>query len=119
MLKIRQEQLDVLAQYVEEEFKQRLRAHLRVEHTLEVAAMNAEQLQQFVDRGVEKALSFKITIKRDVADYVVMLLHHGMDFEQQPEYAPALDILEDPDMAGEMKLQRLDTLFEQTRGQYG
>lgn len=51
MLKIRQEQLDVMAKGAEDRFKQRLQRQLRTEYTQKVAAMSEEQLKEFVEMG--------------------------------------------------------------------
>lgn len=112
MFKIRQELLDALEKDRVDQFKHRLCQHLRTEYVPEVAAFNAAQLQQFVATGVDKAALYQIDIERDIADYLVLLLRHGMDFEQQPEHRWAHAILTNPEMAGEMKLQALATKFE-------
>ena len=118
MLKIRQEQLDVLAQGAENRFKLRLQGQLRLEYAREVAAMSDEQLKVFVDTGVNQAKAYQIVAKCDVADYLVILLSHGVGFEHRPEHRPALAILTDPETAGGMKLRQLKNLFEHNRGTY-
>ena len=119
MFKIRQELLDALEKDRVDQFKHRLCKHLRTDYAPEVAALNAEQLQQFVATGVDKAMAYQIDIEGHIADYLVLLLRHGMDFEQQPEHRWALAILQNPEMTGEMKIQELETRFANPRGQHG
>ena len=119
MFKIRQELLDALTKDMEDRFKHRLCQHLRTAYVSEVAALNAEQLQQFVATGIDKAMAYQIDIEGDIADYLVLLLRHGMDFEQQPKHRWALAILQNPEMAGGMKIQALEERFENQRGPHG
>ena len=118
MLKIRQEQLDVMAKGAENRFKLRLQGQLRLEYAREVAAMSDEQLKAFVDTGVNQAKAYNIVMKRDVANYLLILLYYGVNFEQQPEHHQALSILTDPETQGGMKLLKLKNLFEHNRGTY-
>ena len=117
MLKIRQEQLDVLNKYVEDQYKERLQTYLRTEYAPEAAPMSEDELKQLVDTGVQKALTYDISSKRDVADYLVLLLRHGVDFERQPQHAWALDILKSEEMDGETKILELETTFDKLQGQ--
>ena len=116
MLKIRQEQCDVMAKGAEDRFKQRLQRQLRTEYTQKVAAMSEQQLKAFVETGVNKAKAYNIVEKCDVVDYLVILLFHGVNFEQQPEHNQALSILTDPDAKGDTKLLRLENLLANSRG---
>lgn len=119
MLKIRQEMLDALGAKVEERFKRQMCLQLRAEHPRETAAFNGKQLTEFVDQGVAKAKSYNIDTKRDVADYLVILLFNGVNFEQQPKNEWALEILNDSDMEGGTKILQLETQFEKQESQRG
>ena len=88
---------------------------LRTEYAPEAAAMSEDELKQLVDTGVQKALTYEISSKRDVADYLVLILRHGVDFEQQHTWA--LDILKSEQMDGETKLLELETMFNKLQGQ--
>lgn len=116
MLKLRQEHLDVLNKYVEDQYKRRLQVFLRTEYAPEAAAMSEDELKQLVDTGLQKALDYGISSKRDVADYLVILLRHGVHFEQQPQHSWALDILKNQEMAGGTKILQLETTFEELQG---
>ena len=115
MLKIRQEQCDVMAKGEQDRFKQRLQRELRTEYTQKVAAMSEQQLKEFVETGVNKATAYNIVVKCEVMDYLVILLHHGVDFEQQPEHKQALSILIDPVAKGDSKLLQLENLLVNSR----
>lgn len=119
MLKIRQEQLDALGANVAKKFKRQMCVQLRTEHARETAAFDEKQLAEFVDQGVAKAKKYKIDVKNDVTDYLVMLLNHGANFEQQPANTWALEILNDPDMQGGTKILQLEAEFEEQENQRG
>ena len=119
MLKIRQEQLDALGAYVEKNFKRQMREQLRADYAHYIAGLNDAQLASFVEQSVAKAKSYNIDIKRDVADYLVILLHHGVDFELQPEYDWALEILSDPNLEGGTKILQFHTQFDEQENQRG
>lgn len=74
--------------------------------------MSEEQLKAFVDTGIHQAKAYHIVANRDVANYLVILLSHGVNFEYQPEHRQALAILTDPVTEGGMKLLQLKNLFE-------
>lgn len=119
MLKIRQEQLAALGANVEKKFKRQMCEQLRTEHTRETAAFDEKQLAEFVDQGVAKAKQYGIDVKRDVADYLMILLRNGVNFEKQPANEWALEILDDPDMHGGTKILQLETQFETQESQRG
>lgn len=119
MLKIRQEQLATLGANVEKKFKRQMCVQLRAEHVRETAVFDEKQLTEFVDQGVANAKKYDIDVKRDVADYLVILLNHGVNFEKQPANEWALEILNDPDMHGGTKILQLETQFEKQESQRG
>lgn len=119
MLKIRQEQIDALGVGVERRFKRQMCAQLRAEHARETVSLDEKKLTGLVDQGVAKAKFYKIDVKRDVADYLVILLRYGVNFEQRPEHSWALEILDDPDMEGGTKILQLETQFEKQESKRG
>ena len=110
-LKIRPEQMKEFNEHVSLQFENNMLDYLQEEYPQEAKFYSSEELRQLVKSGIEKAVSYGITIKRDAADYITLMLLHGADFEHLPQNQWALEILEDEDMAGGTKILQLETAF--------
>jgi len=83
MIQIRAEQMDALNRHMEEDFVERMTAHLR-RFFPEWARMSGEQgVVRTVRLGMERARSYRITAERDVSRYIDVMAALGDDFDKE------------------------------------
>ena len=101
MLKIREEQMDILAGYSLRQFVQQAVAHLEDTFADEVAALNRIPLEDFVSEMIDKAETFGIDTEEDVLAYIEFAVQLGPNFDTRYAWAK---VLSDPDLDGDEKV---------------
>ncbi len=108
MLRIRQEQLDVLMRAQEKKFIKEMAAHLRTYFEVGMAALADEDLRQHIERAFAKARGYGLTSKQDLCRFLNLCASHGWDFDEQPHSAWMRAILDDAKIGRpRQRLQRL------------
>lgn len=107
MLKIREEQMRILGEYMLRRFKDSVARHLRETLPKQTATMMEAELRALVDAGIEKAEIYGITAEDDVQTFLEYLVSYSHDFDINPETSWAGDILSRKDFDGASKMIRL------------
>jgi hypothetical protein len=106
---IRDEQLDAFRAARAASFEQRLFLHLHKYFPERCAVMGGEAVRHSIRRGVARARSYGIICERDVARFLNHVYFLGPDFDTDPKYPWAQDILRDPAIPPSSKMQRLSS----------
>ncbi|MFP2908328.1 hypothetical protein ACLESD_25405 [Pyxidicoccus sp. 3LFB2] len=112
MLRIRREQLDVLALTRREAFIDRLVVQLRKHWASECAGLEDALLRERIGAAIDRAAKYELRAGVEVARYVNVTMALGPGFDEDPRYPWARAILEEEAFTPEKKLERLCTLTE-------
>ncbi len=110
MFNIRKEQLDALAQSSLKSFEDRMVVHLNKFFQPQCKVLGDAKLRETIHYGIARAKSYAIISERDVCKYIDLMFAFGRDFDKDPNYSLAQQILMDkaiPDPT-----QRINMLFE-------
>lgn len=108
MLKIRKEHWDALAEAAMRDFESRLEAHLRQHLPEKCAAMERRELREAIRRAVGQARSYGLVAERDISLFVNLAFVLGANFDRNPKYPWAAEILKDPALKdAETRITRL------------
>lgn len=108
MLVIRRQQMEKLSQYMIEQFKDRMVTHLQSTFPDQTREMEERNLRDVIQAGIKKAESYKVVIEDDVQLFLECMITYGADFDINPETAWAGEILQQEDMDGSEKMDRID-----------
>jgi len=118
MLTIRKEQMDVLSQYMLNQFSDRMELHLTKRYSEQTKKMNDGQLRELIVKGVEEAEEYDVTDENDVKRFLEYHVEYGRDFGYSSETKWAKQILNNKDLTGTSKMNEVDDydLFVLTLG---
>ncbi|HEY6345529.1 MAG TPA: hypothetical protein VIY49_28865 [Bryobacteraceae bacterium] len=104
MLTIRPEQLAVFSQLEVRKFEQWMLAHLWRFFPRECRAAGDGQVRKTIRYGIERAGGYGVASKRDVCKYIDLMIVFGKNFDTDPRYPWAAQILGKPgDPAAKMR----------------
>lgn len=107
MLVIRREQMQVFDEYASKGFEDRLVRHL-AERFPDVCREREEaSVRETIRNGIERSKGYGITTEFDVARYIELMYLFSEDFDTNPETSWASPVLEDTDLGGHAKMDRL------------
>ena len=86
-LKIREEQMESLAQARYQDFEERATRHLRAHFPEQMRGMSAERSRVYIRACVKRAGAFGLQSEQAVMCYAHLPLLLGEDFESQPRWA--------------------------------
>ena len=109
MLKIRGEQMDVMAQAAMRGFEQRVAQHLNEHFPEECRRAGPERIAAAIRQGVARAARYGITSELDVVRYLDLSVVLGLDFDSGKRYPWAQQILEDRELDAD---EKIDALFD-------
>jgi hypothetical protein len=115
MLTIRDAQMAVFEQYVEEQFKQRLGDHLGPFLAEKGIVIGAEALRAEIDRGLAQCGEFGLDRQCDIARYFEIVCGSAGGFTAGPLPKDALNILYAYRVDPELKLGRLQAWADRRR----
>ncbi len=108
MLVIREQQMEILQRHAEDDFVERLTAHLRENQDAETYQLSDAELRARVERGIEKARSYGLTWEKPIAFFVQLMFSVAPDFDVQDNIWVILtDDFEEPN-------EKMDYLLENT-----
>ena len=107
MLKIRKEQMETLDAHMMRKYEQRVMKKIAAKFPERYKQDGSEKMLELVRAGIHKAEKHSITEDDDVELFILVLVEHGLSFEQKPEMAECRDILEDEDMPGDAKVSMI------------
>jgi len=103
---IREAQMQVLQAAAREKFLKRLMAHF-IEVWPEQVKDLGDNYREVIERGVAKALNYDIAAEQCIARYLNLWFVWGVEFEDNPEFEWAKEILEDPSRPQHLKAHQL------------
>jgi hypothetical protein len=110
MLKIREEQLKAFESAAMQRLEDRMVAHLHELAPQHCAAMGEANLRKVVKTGIKRAEKYGLTFKGPVRFYLDLMIMLGSDFDTDPQYPWAAELLNgsaDPD-----QMDRAEALYE-------
>jgi len=112
MLIIRNEQMDVLSDYMVEQFVNEALLHLRRSFPDQIKDVPDAGLRSMIYTGIKNAGEYNITIEEDVLRYLEFMITYGADFDINPDTSWAGEILNQEDARGTEKIQLIDKYIE-------
>ena len=112
MLVIRQEQIEVLRDYMLKQFKDRMVAHLRRYFPEQSKSLSNEDLCETVQYGIEQAAAYEIVNEYDVIGYINLMFTFGHDFDKNPSLPWSSRILNDNALYGSGR-RKMDALYKE------
>lgn len=111
MLRIRPEQMEALERDSRRRRVARLAKKVAGRCSARATAVTHEEFEELVRQGVEKAEGYHIDEEADLERFLVCLLGNSSTFEVDEGDPEVQEILNDPDMEGEDKLDELDDFY--------
>lgn len=108
MFLVTSQQMDVFRREALQRFTREMVNHIRALFVEQVGYLPEEMLQQQVELCIQKALSHGISIEGDVQRYLECSVLLGWDLDVKPEAHWAGQILRDPGLPGEVKMDRIE-----------
>ncbi len=105
---MRAEHLRAFAQQQRERFVAEMHAHIRTEYPAEHRALGEKGATQFIERSMQKAAKYHITLENEVARFIELLLVLGEDFDVSSKTPWAGPILSEPLVSGRDRLARIE-----------
>jgi len=119
MLKIRKTQMDSLSEAMLKQFEDRMVTHLRSACPEQTHDMPEPELRATIHAGIESAEKYGITSEVDIRRYLECVMVYGPNFDTNPKTAWASHILNNKELSGTEKMNRVDeyALFDFARNQ--
>jgi DNA-directed RNA polymerase subunit F len=111
-MKIRSEQIEVFEQAAVRNFEDEMVAHLAEFSPELFKVIKEEQMREATRGGISAAAKYGLTFRGPVRTYLELMLLFGSQFDTDPQYPWAAEILTDQDSAPQMA--RAERLFEIT-----
>jgi hypothetical protein len=105
MLIIRKAQMVALSDYRLRAFETRLVHHIGGAFPTQYEQMGEEGARALIRRGMEIASEFGIEAERDMVAFIELMVEFGETFDSALYEDWALEILEDPTLGGQAKIQ--------------
>jgi hypothetical protein len=110
MFKIRKEQLDALSKASLKSFEERMVKHLNTFFSPQCSALGDAKTRETIHYGIQRARAYGVTAERDVCKYIDLMFAFGRDFDKDPDYSGATEILKDESIKN--PTQKINKLFE-------
>lgn len=107
MLVIRDEQMEVLSEYCRRSFVERMIAHIDETYPGVIKDKFGADTGSFVSAGVAKAERYGIVYEDDIEAFLDMMARLGPDFDADPRYPWAPEVLDDAERSGSAKVALL------------
>jgi len=104
---IRQEQMDVLKQYVFNSFIARMLVRLRITHPELTGAMSNAELTAFVHASIRKAQMFDVRTEDNLQFFLDFNIICGLDCFDTPSFQWAREVLQNHEIDETEKMNRL------------
>ncbi len=107
MLIIRKEQMDALSDHMEEGFVDRVFAHLKEFWPEKFEEMGEEAVRESIHDAMDIARELGIVNEYDVARYMDLVYEFDWPADEKPDTPWAEEILNDAELEGTVKMDRL------------
>ncbi len=102
MLTIKQDQMDVFQQHMEQNFVRSLAQELRQEHPDEVAALDDKELYRRINIGIQRAARYGLEDEYSLEIFTTLMFVAAPNFDR---HALFKEILNTPDLPPEQRLE--------------
>ncbi len=109
MLSIRQEQMDILSDYMRDQFEQRMIKHLRLKFPERTKDLPDERIRIVVQNSTKKAESYGIEYEDDIRRFIEYFAIYGTRLDIREETQWIGDILRRRDLDGTAKMDLIDS----------
>ncbi|HVE57249.1 MAG TPA: hypothetical protein VNB22_10505 [Pyrinomonadaceae bacterium] len=107
---IREEQQQALAESMQKDFEDRMVVHLRSGFAEEVKDRDELNLREFIQRGIDKAFFYGITIEADVSRFIEYMICYGERFDTNKNVEWVQPPLNSEKLNGTEKMDAIDRL---------
>jgi hypothetical protein len=104
---IRRQQMDEFVRVEQEKFEQRTLESLKQNWPDQYKARGEEEARKSIRAGVERAEKHGLTLEGHVTTYIDLMWAYGDDFDQDPQCGWAQQILRNPELEAQEKVDRL------------
>jgi len=111
MLNIRKEQSDAMDKAAIKSFKDRMVDHLNKFFPEHCEELGSEGTREAICYAVGRAAEYGISAERDICIYTDIMVVFGQDFDEDPEFPWAQEILNDDSLEDE-PAEKVDRLHE-------
>ncbi len=112
MLVIRDQQMQAFAQNAKKQFEAATVSHISRFAPGQVEILGEKTIGQIVSLGIERAEKYRFTNRGPVRFYIELMFMFGSDFDTDPQYPWAAEVLGGSDAADQMT--RADRLYRKT-----
>jgi len=112
-MQIRSTQMLAFSDAEERGFRDRLRNMLQQDYPDDCGELG-DRLDTVIDLGLARARSYGIVREKDIGLYFDVMFSLAYNFDTNPNYPWANEILNRPGLLGETKIERLARLAQQT-----
>jgi hypothetical protein len=116
MLRIRKEQMEALKAGRRTSFYWELLRECRLRYPALCAGSSDARLLEIIQLAAEKAEACGLFLREHIGRFVFFAVEHGPDFEKRPDMARVLAVLNDPDLVGPQKLDRIEQIAAHSNG---
>lgn len=109
MLIIRKVQMEVFEKFILPAFEDEMVAHLRQFVPDHAGTIGDKRVRQLIRSGIERAKLYGLTYRNPVRFYIELMFMLGSDFDTDPQYPWAFEILKDSIYLGQ--LEKADRLY--------
>ncbi len=109
MFKISAAHLDAFSQQQRRRFEDQMVSFLESEYPDETGEMEEDELRELVRDGIKKADGYHITLEREVARYIELMVAVSPSFDE--ELSGAKDVLSEPWLTGQEKVEGVYTIL--------
>ena len=109
MLKIRQQQMDVLNQAMTAGFERRMYDYLMKTYADALKRTPKDEVQSAIRTGTRRAAVYGMIGEYDVARFIDLMYRLSPDFDSKPEHAWIRTVLDDPEIQPHAKM---DLIYE-------
>ena len=112
MLTIRKEQMGVLGEEMREEYFRTTMQNLAELFPDDPSVKDEAAMRDLIAFGIERASDYGVTRSREVSLFIFLIQDLGRDFEKQPEHAWIDELLQDPDLEEQEKMDLIYARLE-------
>lgn len=107
MLIIRKEQMAVFEKHLDSRFHTFLRKHIREYMAVDEKDLSNPGVDELIKLAISRASSYRVTMERDIAMFLDLMILKGRDFDSDPKLLWARKILDSKDSDGSEKMQKI------------
>jgi hypothetical protein len=108
---IRQQQMEMLSHQMQQQFENRMVAHLRMNFPSHHLTANEQSLRTLIRKGIERTKDYDVVFEDDIRRFLEYMVVISPDFDANPATSWAGDILRSKNATGVQKMRRIDNVY--------